>query len=101
MNFAGPLAMRRFCAVVALSFFVVASSASVSADPASAGAIPTITISIEEGPNPATWSWTPSASELRQTGAGSYQLIGTREFDILSNRAHVSIQGLDFDPDPF
>jgi hypothetical protein len=101
MNIAGPSAIRRFCAALALSFFVIASSASVSADSATAGAIPTIRILIEDGPNPATWSWTPAANELRPSGAGSYQLISPREFDILSNRAHVLVQGLEFDPDPF
>lgn len=101
MNIAGPSAIRRFCAAFALSFFLVAASASVSASLITGGGVPTITISIEDGPNPTKWSWTPSETEIRSNGAGGYQLTNPREFDILSNRAHVLVQGLEFDPDPF
>jgi hypothetical protein len=97
MNTAPPSALRRLCAPLALSFFLLASSAQLSA----ALIAPTISISIEDGPTPATWSWTPSENDLRQIGPDTYQLNGPREFTILSGRAQVKIQSLDFDPDPF
>jgi hypothetical protein len=95
MNIARPSALRRLCAPLALAFSLLASSASAAV------IAPTISISIEDGPNPTKWSWTPSENDLRQTGPDTYQLNGPREFSILSGRAQVKIQSLDFDPDPF
>jgi hypothetical protein len=95
MNFAQPSALRHFCAALTLWIFILASSASAAI------VAPTITISMDEGPNPAKWTWTPTETDLRQIGSDTYQLTGPKEFDILSNRAHVNLQGLTFDPDPF
>jgi hypothetical protein len=100
MNFARPSLIRHLGAALALSFFLLASSSPLFAS-ISAGDIPTITIFIDDGPNPSKWNWTPSASDLRQIGDGTYSLIGSKEYDILGNRAHVTINGLTFDSDPF
>jgi hypothetical protein len=102
MNSARPSAIR-LCAALALSFLLSAGSAQLSASPLTAGQVPTITISIDGVSNPPEWSWTPSANEVRRAtdADGGYELVGQREFDILSNRVHVAIQALRFDPDPF
>jgi hypothetical protein len=102
MNSAPPSGIWLRAALV-LSFFLSAGSAQVSAAPITPDELPTITISIEDGPNAPKWSWTPSANDLRVLpGAGrGRQLAAQKQFNILSNRAQVVVQGLEFDPDPF
>ena len=101
MSIARPSLIRRYFAALAVSSFILASAAPLSADALTAGQFPTVTIFIDDGPDPTKWTWTPAPTDLRQTGPGAYQLIAPHEYDILSNRAHVRIDGLEFDSDPF
>ena len=102
MNFVRSSGIR-LGAALALSLFLLVGSTHSSASPITAEGLPTISIWIEDGPNPNKWSWTPSENDLRPApavGRGKY-LGASKQFDILSNRAHVVIEGLEFDPDPF
>ena len=98
MNFSrrsvGPFcaALALFCAITGGAFQAFAGTIT----------LPTIEISIEGNPAPA-WKYTPSAREYRGiTGAGGgYELSGPQEFDILNNWAHLTIETLQWDPDPF
>ena len=92
MNIARPSPLRCLCAALAL--FLLASSVSAAL------IAPTVSVFIDDGPNPTKWTWTPAESDLRPVGDG-YQLNAPKEYDILGNRAHVVIQGLTFDSDPF
>ena len=65
---------------------------------------PTITITIEDGSATApSWSHTTVADDYQPLTDGSvgYALTSPSAFDILDDRAHVQINGLLFDPDPF
>jgi hypothetical protein len=88
-----------FCAALAVSFAITGG-----ASQAFAGTIklPTIAISIE-GNSASPFIYSPSTSDYRPaTNAdGGYELIGTRDFDILLNLAHLTIEQLQWDPDPF
>jgi hypothetical protein len=97
------LSIRVFCAVLALSCVLSAVSTHLVAGPLVANQIPSITVKIDDMPNAPSWTYTPSANEFRPATDedGGYELIGTRDFDILENRAHVTIEELQFDPDPF
>ena len=98
MNFP-QRSLAPFCAALALSYVMTGG-----ASQAFAGTIklPTIEISIEGNPT-STWKYSPSDGDYRgATDAnGGYELIGTREFDILNNWAHLTIEALQWDPDPF
>jgi hypothetical protein len=91
------------CAAIAVSFLFAAGSAQLLAGPIVADQVPTVTIKIDDGPNAPSWTYSPSANDFRpaQDPGGGYELIAPRAFDILTNRAHVHIEGLQFDPDPF
>jgi len=92
-----------FCAAIAVSYTFAAGSAQLFAGPIFAGQVPTVSIKIDDSPTAPSWTYSPSANEYRvATDAdGGYELTGPREFDILTNRAHVRIEELQFDPDPF
>ncbi len=89
------------CAAVAVSYIFAAGSAELLAGPIQTGQLPTVSISIDNVPS--SWTYSPSATEYRpaQDPDGGYELAGPRDFDILSNRAHVRVEELQFDPDPF
>jgi hypothetical protein len=99
MNFI-RLSIRCFCASVALSYVLFAGSQSY-AGPIVGNQVPTLTLQIENVTGP--WTHTPSANEYRPATDenGGHELNGTRDFDVLGNRAHVRIEELQFDPDPF
>jgi hypothetical protein len=100
MNCTQRSASRGFCTALALAFFLSAGATDSSAGLMTS--VPSITIKIEGVPNPQTWSYTPDASAYRlMTNGGGYELAAQPEFDILSNRAHLVIGALEFDPDPF
>jgi len=86
-----------FCAALVLAVATIGG-----ASQAFAGTIkfPEIAISIEGNPAPA-WNYSPSAGDYRQATGGGYELSGSPEFDILNNWAHMSIESLQWDPDPF
>ena len=87
-----------FCAALAVSFAITGG-----ASQAFAGTItfPSIEISIEG--NSAKFTYSPSASDYRRaTNAdGGYELTEQKHFDILGNLAHLTIEQLQWDPDPF
>ena len=90
---------------VALAAWLVAGLAGgrLYAGELTPGQFPTITIKIEDGPAAPGWSHTPSANQYRPAtdASGGYALTSPSEHEILNNRAHVRIAGLQFDPDPF
>jgi PEP-CTERM motif-containing protein len=90
------------CAAIAVSYIFAAGSAQLFAGPINAGQVPTLRIVTEDLPN-ASWTYSPAATEYRvaQDADGGYELVGTRDIDILNGRAHVRIEELQFDPDPF
>jgi hypothetical protein len=90
-----------FCAAVALSYVSTAGSNQLFAGPIVSGQVPTVTITIEDSPTAPSWTYAPSEEDYRQAPDGSYVLKEAHEYDILGNRAHVEIAGLQFDPDPF
>jgi PEP-CTERM motif len=92
--------IRYFSGAVALSSVLFAGSQSF-AGPIVASEVPTLTLQIENVTGP--WTYSPAPSEYRpaQDADGGFELNGTREFDVLGSRAHVEIQELQFDPDPF
>ena len=98
MNFS-QRSLGPFSAALALSYVITGG-----ASQAFAGTIklPTIEISIEGNPAP-TWRYSPTAGDYRGATAadGGYELSGPREFDILNNWAHLTIEVLQWDPDPF
>jgi hypothetical protein len=65
--------------------------------------LPTIAIRIEDSPTAPTWSHTPAVDAYQSAtdSNGGYVLSAPRDYDILNNRAHLRIEGLQFDPDPF
>ena len=91
--------LGRFCAALALSFAITGGASQAFAGPIK---LPTIEISIEGNPAP-TWRYSPSDADYRRAtdADGGYELNGPREFDILGNWAHLEIQELQWDPDPF
>ena len=97
------ISIGRLCAALAFSCFLAAGSAQVFAGPLTANQLPTVTIKIDDSPTAPSWTYSPSANEYRPATDpdGGYELNGPREFDILTNRAHVRIEELQFDPDPF
>jgi PEP-CTERM motif len=94
---------RLLCATLAFSFVLGSMSHQLFAGPITADELPTITIKIEDSPNAPVWSHKSSANEYRPATDenGGYELATTKDFDILNNRAHVRIDELQFDPDPF
>src|SRR5262245_64488229 len=89
-----------FCAMLALSFGLL----SVGAGRLMAGTIDQskVTISVQIVENPSnTWSYTPPATSYAADGSGGYDLVGQPEFDILQNRAHIKIEDVQFNNDPF
>jgi hypothetical protein len=101
MNFIRQ-SIRFFCAASALSYALYFGSQS-SAGPIVGNSIPSVTLQIENVPAPTSWSYRPSANDFRPATDedGGFELNGTRDFDVLANRAHVRIEELQFDPDPF
>ncbi len=87
-----------FCAALAVSFAIAGG-----ASQAFAGTItfPSIEISIEG--NSEKFTYSPSAGDYRRaTNAdGGYELTEQKHFDILGNLAHLTIEPLQWDPDPF
>jgi hypothetical protein len=63
--------------------------------------VPTLRLEIEGVPN--SWTYSPAAADYRPATDenGGYELATPREFNVLGNRAHVEIEELQFDPDPF
>jgi PEP-CTERM motif-containing protein len=90
-------------AAIALAYVFAAGPAQLLAGPIVAGQVPIVSIKSENSPGAPTWTFSPTANEYqRATDAdGGYELPGPREFDILANLAHVRIEELQFDPDPF
>jgi hypothetical protein len=98
------LFIRLFSAALALSCILAAGSAHLIAGPLTSSQLPTVTITIEDtSPTVSSWSHKPPAEDYdRATDAdGGYELDGSRQFEILDNRALVRIEELQFDPDPF
>ena len=95
------VSIRILCAALALS--CVLATQQLFAGPLTANQIPTITIAIEDVPEPPNWSYTPPVDAYRPAtdADGGYELASPQDFDILENRAHVRIEELQFDPDPF
>ncbi|MGH9218776.1 MAG: hypothetical protein ACRD1W_05720 [Vicinamibacterales bacterium] len=97
MNFS-QRSLGPFCAALALAFAITGG-----ASQAFAGTItfPSIEISIEG--NSEKFTYSPSASDYRRaTNAdGGYELTEQKHFDILGNWAHLMIEQLQWDPDPF
>jgi hypothetical protein len=91
---------RFFCASIALSYVVLAGTQS-SAGPIVGNQVPTLTIQIENVPG--SWTYSPPANDYSAAPGDNGHVLnsGTREFDVLDNRARVKIEGLQFDPDPF
>jgi hypothetical protein len=92
--------IRIFCAAFALSYVLFAGSQSF-AGPIVGNQVPTLRLAIDGVPN--SWTYSPAATDYQPaTGEdGGYVLTTPREFDVLGNRAHVEISGLQFNPDPF
>jgi len=101
MNSTRPSGVRIFCAALALSFALSAGASRLPASPITAGGVPTITIRMDGVTNP--WSWTPTSGDYRPATDedGGYELSTQRDFDVLGNRAHLRVEELQFDPDPF
>ncbi len=97
------LSLRLLCAVFAFSCLLAAGSAQVFAGPLTPGQLPTVTVRIEDIPNAPSWTYSaPIEAYSRATDAdGGYELDSPRDFEILDNRAHVRIEELQFNPDPF
>src|SRR5688572_27021887 len=89
-----------FCAAFALSFVLFAGS-QLPAGPIVGNQVPTLTLQIENVPG--SWSYIPLANDFRPATDenGGFELAAPRDFDVLENRAHVRIEELQFDPDPF
>jgi hypothetical protein len=94
------LSIRFFCAAFALSSVLFAGSQSF-AGPIVGNQVPTLRLAIEGVPS--TWTYTPARDDYEAaTGEdGGYVLSDPVEFNVLGNRAHVEISGLQFNPDPF
>jgi hypothetical protein len=94
--FVGSAALAVWC-------IFAAGSAQLLAGPIVDGQVPTVIVKIDDGPNAPSWTYSPPANEYsRATDQdGGFELNGTREFDILTNRAHVRIEEIRFNPDPF
>jgi hypothetical protein len=92
--------LRFFCAAFALSCLLFAGSQSF-AGPIVANQVPTLRLQIDNVPN--SWNYSPAATEYRPAtdADGGYELATTKDFNVLENRAHVRIEELQFDPDPF
>lgn len=92
--------IHSFCAAFALSFILFAGS-QLLAGPIVGNQVPTLTLQIENVPG--SWSYAPSANDFRVATDenGGFELAVPRDFDVLENRAHVRIEELQFDPDPF
>ena len=94
-----------FVVGVALAAFCVLtiSGGKLYAGPLLSGQLPTVTVKIEDSPTAPSWSHTPTLESYRpaQDADGGFELVAPRDFDILNNRAHVRIEELQFDPDPF
>jgi hypothetical protein len=92
--------IRYFCAAFALTAVLFAGSRSF-AGPIVGNQVPTLRLEIENVPN--SWTYRPEATDYSPATNedGGYVLETPREFDVLGNRAHVEIAGLQFDPDPF
>lgn len=89
-----------FCAAFALSFVLFAGS-QLLAGPIVGNQVPTLTLQIDNVPN--SWSYAPAATEFRPAtdADGGFELATPKDFNVLENRAHVRIEELQFDPDPF
>ena len=87
-----------FCAALAVSFAITGGASQAFAGPIT---FPSIEISIEG--NSAKFTYSPSDSDYRRaTNAdGGYELNEQKHFDILGNLAHLTIEQLQWDPDPF
>jgi hypothetical protein len=97
------LSIRIHCAVLAFSSFLATGQTQVFAGPLTANGVPTVTITIDDMPGAPSWIYTAPVEDYRRAtdANGGYELILPRDFDILDNRAHVRIEKLQFDPDPF
>jgi hypothetical protein len=92
--------IRYFCAAFALSYISFAGSQSF-AGPIVGSQVPTLRLEIEDVPG--AWTYTPAPTDYRPATEenGGYVLIEPVERDVLGDRAHVEISGLQFNPDPF
>jgi hypothetical protein len=95
--------IRLLCAMLVLSSVLATQSAQLLAGPINGTQLPTVTVRIGDSPNAPSWSYTAPPNDYRPATDenGGYELATPREFDILDNRAHVRIEELQFDPDPF
>jgi len=91
---------RFICAALALSYVLSAGSQSF-AGPIVQGQVPTLRLQIDNVPN--SWNYTPAVADYRPAtdADGGYELATPKDFNVLENRAHVRIEELQFDPDPF
>src|SRR5688572_7418076 len=89
-------------AVVSCLLLVVAGIAThAQAGTITADQLPTVTVRIEEGAASPEWTFAPTLQDYRPSGdsRGGYVLIAPREYDFPGDRAHIEIDGLQFDPD--
>ena len=86
------------CATLAVSFAIAGG-----ASQAFAGTITFPTIEISIGGSSETFTYSPYASDYRRATNvdGGYELTDQKHFDILGNLAHLMIEQVQWDPDPF
>ncbi|HEX2473909.1 MAG TPA: PEP-CTERM sorting domain-containing protein [Lacipirellulaceae bacterium] len=92
--------LRFFCAALALSYVFSAGLQSI-AGPINPNQVPTLRLQIDNVPN--SWNYSPAATKYRPAtdADGGYELATPEDFNVLENRAHVRIEELQFNPDPF
>jgi hypothetical protein len=87
---------------IGLSCFWLLNSSQIQAGPIATPVAPTISVRIEE-PDARTWHFTPTDDDLQPSAEvkDAFELKQTRNFSILGNRTQLTIDRLQFDPDPF
>lgn len=95
------ISTRSISAVAALSLAIIATPAQLWAGSIGSNSLPTLSVTIEGSPN-STWTYSPTHDAFTAPDAtGAYEYKGDVNRDILQGRAHIKIEDLDFNPDPF
>ena len=92
--------IRSWSAALALSLAIIGIPTQLWAGPIT-GTLPTLSVTIEGSPN-STWTYSPTKEAFSAPDStGAYDYTGEVDKAILQGRAHIKIEDLDFNPDPF